>query len=354
MSSDAHSADALGVGTQSKLLASGWPTDGSMIDRIDKRVSSPIFKLQLGRSLEWVLSVPGCFFGMPAALLVSPSLIACAVGGCTNASMQSLAVLCSATVAILGVWVNFNRADTSSIKSSPPLLLFRPVSVIVAPALGTALAYFVAEGTVARAAGSFHIATWYAGIIPVLLLKQSTRRRRPVACEPDQISAEAVAAAKAKYLSNIPAKLRHADANASFPSGDVGGAVSVAYVLLQCGGSAAAAVSCVLLSAFGRMYWQAHHALDVLAGAAVSLLTCVAVDAILRASSESEAFGLQRGRLSSPSASSSSSSTSSSTSTCPPALWWHPLLPLVALAVQQKLQKALQKRRREESAKKAK
>ena len=84
------------------------------------------------------------------------------------------------------------------------------------------------------------------------------------------------------------------------------------------------------------MTWQAHHALDVLAGAAVSLLTCVGVDAILRAGSESgEAQGLQR----------------SSSTTCPPALWWHPLLPLVALAVQQKLQKAMRKRRREESDK---
>lgn len=323
--SDAAGGAGLAYTTKTSILASNWPKDGSVIDRIDKRLSAPIFRLQLGIVLEWILSVPGCFFGMPAALLVSPALIACGVGGCSSAPPHAIGLLAAATAAILVVWIRFNN---STLQDGPPLVLFRPTAVVVAPALGTALAHLVADAGVPLAAGSFHLTAWYLGIIPVLLLKQSTRRRRPVACEPQHIGAKAIAAAPAKRLANIPAKLRRADPNAAFPSGDVGGAMSVAYVLLKCGGGAATAVGCVLLSAFGRMYWQAHHALDVFVGAVVSLLTCLALDAIVRANEGTPP---------------SSNYSSHAVVSCPRAAWWHPLLALGVLAVQQRLQRRMQK-----------
>ena len=93
--------------------------------------------------------------------------------------------------------------------------------------------------------------------------------------------------------------------------------MSVAYTLWCCGGSRSVAIVCVTLSAFGRMYWQAHHLLDVLGGALTSLLTCNALHLLLRVTSPDE----------------------SGSSTCPQATWWHPGLALVALWLEQQILK---------------
>ena len=80
--------------------ASHWPADGSRLDRLDKRLSGPLFQLQLGARLEVLLSVPGCFFGMPAALAVTPSLLAAAYSGGVPPSHLAL----GAGVLLLAAW----------------------------------------------------------------------------------------------------------------------------------------------------------------------------------------------------------------------------------------------------------
>lgn len=109
------------------------------------------------------------------------------------------------------------------------------------------------------------------------------------------------------------------DPNAAFPSGDVGGAVSVAYALIRCGGDCRLALACVVLSAFGRLYWQAHHLLDVLAGALISLVTCMALELLL------QHRGDQGSAIS--------------------VAWWHPAIALIVLFVQQRVQKMILRRR---------
>jgi hypothetical protein len=116
----------------------------------------------------------------------------------------------------------------------------------------------------ARGAAAFHLVAWCAAVAPVLVLKHTTQRRRPVTCEAEHVGAEVLRASERKRLANICAMLRSGDANAAFPSGDVAGSVTFAYPIWRCAeesGSPPAlrllAVACVCLSATGRMYWCA-------------------------------------------------------------------------------------------------
>ena len=82
-----------------------------------------------------------------------------------------------------------------------------------------------------------------------------------------------------KKLARIGASLRASDPNASFPSGDVAGATAFACALAPTHPTLALALVCG--SAFGRLYWRAHHLLDCLAGAATTLAAHSLLAAIL-------------------------------------------------------------------------
>jgi len=99
-------------------------------------------------------------------------------------------------------------------------------------------------------------------------------------CPAQDIGEATVAAGAAKRLAAIGRMLRR-DHNASFPSGDVSGAVSFAYSLTRCAGYPRIGLCCVLLSASGRMYWQAHHLLDCIVGAAITLPVCSLLELLL-------------------------------------------------------------------------
>lgn len=302
---------------------SRWPADGGALDRLDKALSAPVHRLQLGVLAEAVLSVPGCFFGMPLMMLVSPSLIALGVGGAYGLPGWPHAALCAACASWLAAWWRVHSAPDHKLGARRAMVMYAPASVIAAPLAGTLLMAWLLgsakpdaderlSAARAAAAGSFHLATWFASILPVITLKRLARRRRPVACEARHAGAASLAAGRAKALPCIPAMLLAGDPCASFPSGDVAGATSVAYSLWRCGGSPAAAAACVALSAFGRVYWQAHHVLDVAGGFGVTVGSCVLTELALRAATgdplASEAMG-----------------------TCPPAAVWHPLVPFAML-----------------------
>ncbi|KAK3282295.1 hypothetical protein CYMTET_9961 [Cymbomonas tetramitiformis] len=68
--------------------------------------------------------------------------------------------------------------------------------------------------------------------------------------------------------------LREMSPRASFPSGDVAGAAVFAGVCWTVTGSPGYLVA-IAVSAFGRMYFHAHHFLDILVGGLVGLAgTC--------------------------------------------------------------------------------
>lgn len=93
----------------------------------------------------------------------------------------------------------------------------------------------------------------------------------------------------------------------------VAGSVSFAYPLWRCKGTGAGAAALIVFaSAFGRMYWHAHHAMDVIVAALIAYLCCLALDAALSATSE-------RG----------------DGADCPDVPWYYPFVALFAIAVQQ-------------------
>ena len=132
--------------------SSRFPTDGGFLDSLDKYLSGPMFRLQLGIVLEAVFSIPGCFNGMPAFHVVSPSLIACSVGGrCSDSSRLARVALVLFSLALLFVWplVHLKPENVRFAK-----VLYQPAAMIVSPAIGLGLAHWLTVETSARSAAS--------------------------------------------------------------------------------------------------------------------------------------------------------------------------------------------------------
>lgn len=236
-------------------LSSRWPRDGSGLDLLDKRLSMPVFTLRLGRTLEALLAFPGCLFGMPAFGAPAALVIELATSGGTPAG-RVVAALLLLTVAGLWAAVLFTPTGLGRARA-----LYSPPTALLTPWLALGLLRTDALGFGGGGAGCLYLITWFACIAPILVIKALTGRRRPLACAVEHIGEGCVGALARKEPHVIILMLRR-DANASFPSGDVAGAVCFARGLWGCGGAlgAPAAVGCVLLAALGRMYWQAQRA----------------------------------------------------------------------------------------------
>lgn len=306
-----------------KMPASAFPVDGSALDKLDKRLSTPIFRLRIGIVLEVLSSVPGCFFGMPAFHIASPVLAALLCGGKPTTEAGPWLVFLACTGLLLSLW--FAAQASSPIDRRLFKILYSPISLIAAPAVGCSLLEVLLPSDAnAKSAAYFHLVGWYLSIMWVLHLKARYPRRRPAVCEDIRDYS--------KSLSNIVAMLRSGDPGAAFPSGDVAGSVTFAYPVLRCWSVAAAgaaasspalpgaAIACVLLSAFGRMYFLAHHALDVTVGALLAASVCAAVDVTLSPFSRLAALPA-----------STAGSTSCTCEVHTP--WWHAVAALALLAV---------------------
>merc|ERR1719271_1693349 len=96
-----------------------------------------------------------------------------------------------------------------------------------------------------------------------MAVKKLAKRRRPI------ISG----CGRTKGLSSLEPIL-YRNGLASFPSGDVMSAVCFAFPIRHAHPWLAAGI--VLLTAFGRIYFRAHHFFDVLGGAALAYTICAA------------------------------------------------------------------------------
>ncbi|KAJ1456195.1 hypothetical protein M885DRAFT_518352 [Pelagophyceae sp. CCMP2097] len=232
---------------------SGWPRSGSLLDRVDRRLSAPFFDLPSLGAMEVFVSVPGNCFGQPAWLFpVSPVALAAASEGASFKLIAAAALLAAAHGALWFVAVSDG--------GQPRLfrLLYHKVWVYAGPA--ASLLALRAAPQHARAAAGFFVAAWFAGIVPVLVLKSAAQRPRPCATRP----------APNRYFEIIARTLRDHDAHQSLPSGDCAGAAIFAVALALFHGAPKLGTACVFASAFGRLYYQAHHLLDVALGALIS------------------------------------------------------------------------------------
>jgi len=268
---------------------SRWPADGSKLDRLDKRLSAPIFTLQLGLVLETVLAFPGCFFGMPAFGLPGALLLALVVGSGASRPVDWRV----AGAMLAGLIAAFSACLFAAGGIRHTKILYGPPTVVLAP--WTALALLRGMPTADSGTACFYLVSWYVSIAPILVVKSLARRRRPIVCGASLVGDACVEAASRKALTVIPRMLRH-DANAAFPSGDVAGAVCWAFPLWVFG-LRVLPVSAVACSAFGRMYWQAHHAMDVLLGGAAAACTCALLEAALGHTSHARWYHLLGAQL---------------------------------------------------------
>jgi len=224
--------------------------------------------------LEVVLSVPGCFFGMPAILAVAPSIVAAATSNTNTVSRQSVITL-GAGGLLLCLWGVVLSVPRHSERIA--LKLFSMRACVVGPAVGM---YLVESnpgfGAAARSQAHLTLLSWFVSLAPTLVIKHQTRRRRPLVCEAAQLGEITSKSVALKRLSIIPHLLRR-DSNAAFPSGDAVGALVFAYSLHRCG-YRGWALTCALGSCAGRIYWHAHHVLDVTTGAAIGFGTSAVLD----------------------------------------------------------------------------
>lgn len=263
MDATSHALAQGGLADTAEVLPSLWPADGGSIDLCDKAISRSITSLEIG-VLEWPASVPGCAFGMGTTLFAGPLTLAALT---TDESWPPVVPMGIFRVFVLAVWAAILYIWfmlCSGREEYARKYLFRGPVYLIGPILGIAVARLA--GPRACFTGAWFIIAWWVNMLPVFILKKLTRRRRPTVCGPDLVPQTP------RVIEIIPRLLKQ-DANASFPSGDVAGAAAFAWALtFGCGLPAAVGVVVVVLSAFGRMYWRAHHFLDISVGAGIGLL----------------------------------------------------------------------------------
>ena len=162
---------------------STFPTDNGLVDRVDKSMSSPFFSLLLPLPAEAILSVPGCFFGMPFFGLPG-SLLQALAGAVTQGAVAHTGgewrALGALFTALLCVWFAFLAQPANTPRSKQlAQVLYGKHTVVGAPLL----AIFVMRALELESAGCGHffLLAWYVAISPVLVIKAITRRRRPLA-----------------------------------------------------------------------------------------------------------------------------------------------------------------------------
>lgn len=204
--------------------------------------------------LEYPLSVPGVWFGMPPILIVCiPGLaIVSSSGPVPSTAYVGLAV---ATSGLASAWALFLSGNTAILTK----YLYGPLAAVLSLPLGLLLASPVKDGF---SAGAFFGAMWYAMLLFGLVGKRLCRRQRPLVC---------LDALQPRHLTIIKDVLLH-DVNSSFPSTDTGSAVVFALALASGAGLPLLGLAIGIVASLCRLYWYAHHLLDVLAGAALAAL----------------------------------------------------------------------------------
>ncbi len=251
----------------------------STVDEIDETVSRPIFRLKLPKLIEFVFSIPANFFGTTACLALGPLWVALAslsqepkVYEYNVRILLLLIVTLMATTVYIIAWGHFQFKEYYQVgmKLFWNHWLYRlsyPWSVGI-------LAYTVLGLPVTNSAELFSIAIYPLVLWPFVAfsmfeLKNATRRSRPAKKDLERSDSEGWTQNKQfPATSHFLAKY---NGDQSFPSGDVAMAVLIAIPFWYINDCKPIAVAIPLLSGLGRMYVLAHHVLDVICGALLTL-----------------------------------------------------------------------------------
>ena len=255
----------------------------------DKAISKPFFAIQLSRPLEFLLSFPGNFFGIAFnSMVLVPNITTWYItklpSGHTSWKILVLIVFIVSTISWLGVFFGSIKARkfcyNRFISSWNPLVGIMILLQLDEPS-ESSYAW-------AKALGFFQMTSWCINMTLSIMLKFLSQRRRPIVylcplftntdSENIQRNSDLFSVGK-KCTSALSALLRQ-DSYGSFPSGDAAGAVALLYPFLRYGTYQEQSLATILvgLSCFGRLYWLAHHFLDITVGVLISLFACLVLE----------------------------------------------------------------------------
>ncbi len=247
----------------------------SSIDEIDETISRPIFRLRLPKLVEFVFSIPANFFGTTACLTLGPLWIAVIELSQKqqydeiefNTKILLLRIITALATAVYVIaWgcFQFKGYYKLGMKLFWNHWLYRlayPWSVGI-------LSYTVQHERLFSIA-IYPLVLWPFVAFSMFEIKNTTRRSRPAKKDLERRNSEGWTQNKQfPATSHFLAKY---NGDQSFPSGDVAMAVLVAVPFWYMEGCKSIAVSIALLSGLGRMYVLAHHVLDVLCGALLTI-----------------------------------------------------------------------------------
>lgn len=268
--------------------------EGGLVDRLDKTLSRLFFHLTLPAPLEFALSFPGACFGNPLYCLgVAPVLLASAAknaqtGDTTARILGSSVLAVSAGVWWRQAWVGSQAKELKDDEGLGALSeAFGITGVLVCPhvTMGVIKLAGCAEGPAA-----LYLTTWLVTQTVVEAIKQFFSRRRPAYVLKEEL--EEVPRAIKELSEAVKTESQRCLA---FPSGDAAGAgafcatlalampgvLSNPDVLLE-PKVLAPLLTVTLLSPLGRMYWHAHHLLDVTVGYSCGLGVTLALHKFLK------------------------------------------------------------------------
>lgn len=244
--------------------AMGLWREGSWLDAVDKRISSLVFGLRLPALLELLLAVPGAFMGFPHAFLgPTPLALAWLASSGPATFLRNMAA-----VSLAGGLIGFfgGLMGTFDFRQATKVML------LAMPAFAIWALFRPGVEAAARNVGLLSITAAALAVAVCIPLKAVANRLRPA------VSLKLVFKAKdtrlPMLLRYIKAMCAGGQANESLPSSDA--AVMAANATLLCMAWAypepwpqRLALCFVALCCLGRMYFWAHHLLDVACGSAV-------------------------------------------------------------------------------------
>ena len=254
-------------------LPSMFPSLEGPLDRLDKALTYPISSLYLG-FLEVPLTVIGTWFGIPLTAMALAPLVLAAVESPSCLPIVVASGLFSS--AMLLVWFHrLSNGTEESFYAFPHLLLFIVVLVVQVFA---SLCQSYLPGTVGSPSrvSSLYLCSYLLTQTVVLYLKLKTRRLRPALARPQAYVTLPRLFPAITFVGKTGFMVFE-----SFPSGDSAGSLCFAVLLSRALGGSSWPAVLPLISAFGRIYFFAHHILDVIAGWSIGFFVtalCVKLD----------------------------------------------------------------------------
>lgn len=251
------------------MAPTGLFPEGGTLDRLDKCLSRPFFRLSLPWPIEVGLTMPGSWFGCP---LYSLGFVPVALGALLQDSKRTIHASVPITLASsglagigfvgVGYWCKLCRDSLQTGKgiTTAYTLLSHKWLLLMPNMIMFALSKLGNEAG-ARVAAHY-MSGWFCSQLVIEVCKGLAWRLRPAIVMKDELADVPRAITELTMVVSQPSQ-----ANLSFPSGDAaGGAVFAAALYTAAPQLQGQAIAIAGICALGRMYFHCHHLLDVVVG----------------------------------------------------------------------------------------